>query len=181
MKSKVELATDHLNVMTAIRPAPKPVREKKGRREKYVSPRKRLEIELEKAMRELCWWRDGGECVLRDIDGRRCAGSIQWGHFVPRKQSAYLKFAIGNTFCQCAGHNFRHWHGDHIFGLWYDTQFGIAAHKAMLDVAGKGEPSMDELEDWLARVRYLLDDRPALYTFPILVELGYYGDFMKGK
>jgi hypothetical protein len=32
MKSKVELATDHLNVMTAIRPCPKPVKQKKGRR-----------------------------------------------------------------------------------------------------------------------------------------------------
>jgi hypothetical protein len=161
-----------------IRPAPKPAKQKKGKRVKYASPRKRMEIELEALLRELCNWRDGGACVLRQIDGGRCGGSIQWGHFLARQRSSYLVFAIGNSFCQCANHNLLHKVGDHIFGLWYDIQFGTDAHNALLDCARRSvgkKPTIWELQDWIARVKYLLDDRPALYTLAHLVELGYYG------
>jgi len=164
------------------RPYPKPTKAQKGKKRKTsASKRKVLERELESLARELVNWRDS-ECIEKAMDGGRCSGVLQWGHFVPRQTSPFMVYVIGNTFKQCAGHNFLHHHKDPTFHRWYVNRFGGAAFDAIcaeahLRVGQKQE--LWELEEMIARYQYLLDDRPALYSFSDLVELGYYGTFPK--
>lgn len=164
-----------------MKPYPKPTRPPKGNK-KTVPLRKRLEAEIERLSRELVWWRDGGRCVLAEIDGGRCGGPIQWGHFIPRSRSAYLKFAVGNTFCQCGNHNLLHKNGDEVFSVWYSMFFGQRAHAAIWNEARshKGKPQTWELEDWIKDHQDLLDDRPSTYTRPMLIERGFYGTWPQG-
>ena len=167
-----------------IHPKPKPAKKPKVKRITAPKRRKLLETELEALMRELVWWRDGGECVLKSMDGGRCGGPIQWGHLIARQKSPYLKFALGNSFCQCKTHNgLEHW-GDPIFGIWYDKTFGVAAREALWEARNahiNRLPPEWELEEWIAEVKDLLDDRPATYTRDLLVERGYFGRWPREK
>lgn len=156
-----------------MKPAPKPLRAPKKRR----SERKQLEAELEAIIRELVWWRDSGECIEKAIDGARCGGSLQWGHFIPRRQSRWMKFTLA-TFVQCANHNLLHDKGSPTMSTALALLLGKdwmlrqeierAAHR-------DGKVPIWELRDRIERYRLLLDNRPSLYTTEQLVELGYYG------
>lgn len=158
-------------------PKPKPGKKAKGHKKTKITERKALEMEAEKLSRELVNWRDVN-CVLKGIDGQRCSSVLQWGHFVPCQQSPYLKYAIGNTFKQCSAHNLLHDKGDQIFIDWYNMTFGNTAYHAMQEVVRAHryqKPELWELQEWIDRYRYLLDDRPSMFTFDLLREAGYYG------
>lgn len=160
-----------------MKPCPKPT---KAGSEKQR--RKKLEKQLEAASKELVIWRDGDKCVLSGMDGGRCNGVLQWGHLIPQKTSPWLVYAIGNTFRQCQSHNVLHYYRDPIFGVWYASTFGAEAwrkisqeHRDHIKIARK----IWELEEMLEHYQYMLDNRPALHTFDLLVELGYYGEWTK--
>jgi hypothetical protein len=163
---------------------PKPAPKAKGKKLTAPKRRKLLEKEVESLMRELVWWRDGSACVMRHIDGARCGGGIQWVHFIARSKSAYLVYILGNTFCGCANHNgLDHW-GDDVMSVWFSGEFGSAAHKAIWqearDHVGK-KPAEWELQEWIDELKALLYNRPAMHTPELLIELGYYGKWPKGK
>jgi hypothetical protein len=179
MKNKIEVATEHHQVMSVITPCPKPVHKKKGKRAKYISPRQLLEQKAESLSRELCQWL-WPVCAFKQLDGARCGGGLQWSHIISRRKSPYLVYAIGNTVMGCSYHNGLDKWGDEYISVWYSGMFGAEAWRALWETARahvKMKPTESELEEWIARYQFLLDDRPAFYTFPILVELGYYGKF----
>lgn len=157
---------------------PKPNKQPKKKRTTSKSTRKELEIKLEKLCREIVFWRDGSQCVERNIDGGRCRGVIQWGHLIPRQQSHWLKYDIGNTFCQCAGHNFLHDKGAQTYQVWYTQTFGAGAFK-MLESEGRSHTNskyqIHELEEMVAEYELLLDNRPSVFGANDLVLLGYFG------
>lgn len=156
------------------KPCPKPVNE-------HTNLKNVLE-QLEDVCRRLVFWRDGGICVEQEMDGRRCYGPIQWGHFIPRKQSKFLKYDLGNTFCQCAGHNNLHDKGAQTMGVWYAQTLGEQAHSAIeaaarLNVGRKIYVS--DYREMLERYIYLYENRPTAYRFTQLIEYGYYGEIVK--
>lgn len=131
----------------------------------------------EDACRRLVFWRDGGECVLRSFDGGHCDGVIQWGHLIPRSASAVLKFSIANTFCQCASHNLLHRYNPSIFFSWYAFRFGpdvlYLLQKYGCQSIKKFSPSY--YEDEMNETLRLLENRPSVHDFGVLVRMGYYG------
>ena len=152
---------------------PKPVRENK---------QNTLE-QLEDVVRRIVFWRDGSQCVEAELDGGRCHGSIQWGHFIPRQQSKFLKYDIGNSFCQCQTHNYLHDKGSQTFAAWYAGKFGPRALSnietaARLNVGRKIYVAdyKEQLEKYIA----MFENRPSEYDFDTLVQLGYYGEWPKG-
>jgi len=171
-------AVDHLNAMAAIA-KPKPAPKAKGK--KLTAPKRRrlLDKEAEALLRELNEWRDGGECVLKEIDGARCRGNLTpWSHYIPQIQSPWLVRAIGNTFITCAGHNLLHHHKDPVFGIWYSKTFGVAANEAILreKIARTGTHALEwETEERIERLKYLLDNKPYSYEIDHLIEGGFYG------
>jgi len=164
-----------------VKPYPKPETKKKTARKFQPSQRKLLEKEIEKLSRELCSWL-WPECAFKDYDGGRCGGVLQWSHIISRRKSPYLTYAIGNTVMGCSHHNgLDHW-GDKYISGWYVSRFGgdawIALERESVSHIGK-LPAEWELQEWIERYKFLLDDRPVLYTTDLLVELGYYGKWPK--
>lgn len=158
---------------------PKPVKSKRAKRTTAKSERKQLEARLEKLCREMCVWRDGG-CILRNIDGGRCSTTLQWGHFIARRMSAYHVFFLGGSFLQCSAHNLLHHHGDQIFIDFYLREFGLDAYHAFqADVWAHRyqKPEIWELREWIEEYEGLLAGRPVIYDTPSLIRLGYYGKF----
>lgn len=194
-------AADHYNVMTVIEkekhmPTPKPKPTKADRKKIKTTTkasrkprRKVLEAQLEEMVKLIVHWRDGSLCVLRDIDGGRCGGKVNWGHFIPRSRSKYLKYDLA-TFIQCDSHNLIHdsrktGGGDPIFGLWFSETFGLPALRAMSEIqrshtGTEGKHSIPELEAMLDHYDQLYQNR---YTVNLdtdsLVEAGYYGEVVK--
>lgn len=156
-----------LTMKTKINPAPKPVRK----------TRKQLEAELETIIRQIVWWRDGGECVEKEVDGARCGGVIQWGHYTPRRQSAWLKFTLA-TFCQCRNHNGLHDRGSQTMAYAIANLLGKewqARHEVERDAHRRGyKIPIWELEERLERYRTLWENRPSVYTTRDLEKMGYY-------
>lgn len=152
-----------------VRPYPKPARENKDIVLK----------QLEDICRRLAFWRDGGICIEQEIDGGRCGGAIQWGHFIPRQQSKYLKYSLSNTFCQCSNHNGLHHHGAQTMGAWYSAKFGEQAHVLIDKMARENVGAKILVSDYRERLEYyirLYENRPALHDLGTLIQLGYYGD-----
>lgn len=170
-------ATQHHIVMDAIRPAPKPTKQRKP-------ARKILEQQLEDICKHLVFWRDGAQCIERNIDGARCGGGIQWGHYIPRQQSRWLKYEIGNTFAQCRNHNNLHDKGAQTMGAWFALTFGVTA-VVMLEAEraahrGDKNQTVDELRDMLDRYTELYQNRYFVgLELCDLVAAGYYGETMK--
>jgi hypothetical protein len=160
-----------------MKPAPKPTK-----RTSEKSRRKGLERRLEALSKELVSWRDGAKCVVGQIDATRCSALLQWGHFIPQIKSPWLVYAIGNTFVQCSTHNLLHHQKDAVFDEWYGMRFGSDARRALGDEmrAHIGiKPKIWELEELEQKYIEMLENRPALHTFDLLVELGFYGEWPK--
>lgn len=159
-----------------MKPCPKPANE-----------RANLKIvleQLEDICRRIVFWRDGGICVERGIDGRRCFGAIQWGHFIPRAQSKFLKYDLGNTFCQCASHNNLHDKGAQTMGVWYAHTFGETAHGAIEEAARLNVGRKIYVADYretLEKNIALYENRPSIYRFTQLIKLGYYGEIVRSQ
>ncbi len=152
-----------------MKPCPKPKRRKK-------TERQALEAELEKLIREIVWWRDGGKCIEADVDGIRCGGSIQWGHFTPRGQSKWLKFTLA-TFCQCRNHNALHDKGSQTMALAVGKLLGldwIERHEANRDSHRGCKIHEYDLQERLEEYRLLWEMRPSLHDTKTLIEGGYY-------
>lgn len=169
-------------------PKPKPERKPKGKRTFSKPRRKVLEMQLEAIVKQIVFWRDGGQCVEREIDGGRCGNVMQWGHFIPRARSKYLKYDLA-TFVQCNNHNLIHdsrktGGGDPVFGLWFTKKFGITALEMLSRTQRENIDSKDrtipELEEMLEHYDNLYQDRyyVSLDT-PSLVKAGYYGEIIK--
>lgn len=180
--SDIKRATDQHTVMAVIgKPKPEPKR-KKARHS--INARKVIEQQLEDICKLLVFWRDGAECVERNMDGGRCGGGVQWGHYVPRQQSRWLKYEIGNTFAQCRNHNLLHDKGAQTMGVWFVSTFGTRA-ACMIEAeraAHRGEKNqtIDELREMLDRYTELYQNR--FYVTPILSDLiaaGYYGETIR--
>ena len=154
--------------------APKPVRENK----------KNILEQLDDVTRRLVFWRDECRCVEVFMDGGRCFGSIQWGHFIPRQQSKFLKYSLSNTFCQCQTHNYLHDKGAQTMGAWYGLKFGEAALGA-IDAAARlnagGKVYVSDYRETLEHYIELYENRPSVFDFATLVTLGYYGDIIKAN
>jgi len=177
-------AADWNNVMAQIgKPKPtKADRPKKTPRPK--NRRKILESQLEDICKAIVFWRDGAECVERFIDGNRCGGGIQWGHYIPRQQSGWLKYEIGNTFCQCRNHNNLHDKGSQTMAAWFGGVFGVNAQMKM-EVErdahrGKSQRTIQELEELLAYYDELYQNRFYVHlNLNTLMNAGYYGKIYK--
>jgi len=135
----------------------------------------------------IVFWRDGNECIERHIDGRRCGGEIQYGHYVPRKQSSWLKWDLGNTFAQCRNHNNLHDKGAQTMGTWFGDVFGNDVQKVIEKevssaIQEKRKHKTFELEEILAHYdelyqnRYYVKDTSNINE---LIEKGYFGEIIK--
>jgi len=159
-----------------MRPKPKPARAPKGKRKKPKSERKLLEAELEAVIRELVWWRDGGKCIEADIDGARCGGPLQWGHYVTRHESRWMKLTIA-SFVQCRNHNGLHHHNSQTMSAAVGGLLGLE-WQATLDAERAahrdGKVSLGVLRERIERYRALYDNCPATYNTKLLLQLGYY-------
>lgn len=155
-----------------------------------VAKRKKiLEAQLEAIVKQIVHWRDASTCVLANIDGGRCGGKVNWGHFIPRARSKYLKYDLA-TFIQCDNHNMIHdskktGGGDPIFGLWFTETFGIEALRAMsleqrTHLNADGKVSVADLEAQLAHYDELYQNRFFVnLDTASLVAAGYYGDIVR--
>jgi len=186
MTNPITRAADtHLTLAALNEAKPKPTKEKKQKKAKVLPRRKLLEQQIEATSKLIVFWRDGQQCIEVEIDGVRCGGGNQWGHYIPRKQSHWLKYDLGNTFCQCRNHNNLHDKGSQTMGAWFSMTFGADTALAMEQVrnAHRGEKKMtvQELEELLAHFDDLYQNR---YTVNLdlrsLIAAGYYGETIKG-
>jgi len=94
-----------------------------------------------------------------------------------------MVFMPGNTVMGCSYHNGLDKWGDKYIDAWYTQTFGgkafVALWQTMRDHI-KQKPAEWQLEDWVAEVKDLLDDRPSLHTRELLIERGFYGPWPKG-
>lgn len=170
------------------KPKPKPLKGEREPKHKPSKPRRNiLEAQLETIVKMIVFWRDAGQCVLADIDGVRCRGKSNWGHFVPRARSKYLKYDLA-TFVQCDGHNLIHdskktGGGDPIFGLWFAKTFGVDTLEAISQMQRDhiGDKfTVPELEELLAHYENLYQNRFYVDAeLKSLVEHGYYGPIIQ--
>jgi len=182
--SSIKRASDWHTVMEGIEMAksyPKPTKADRPKKRKVSKPRRKiLEAQLEDICRQLVFWRDGSQCIERDIDGVRCGGGIQWGHYIPRQQSKWLKYDLGNTFCQCRNHNNLHDKGAQTMAAWFGLKFGAGVQLKMEQVRdwhrGAKDRTIQELEEMLAEYDELLQNRYHVdLTHDALMAAGYYG------
>lgn len=179
-----------LNTIPRQKINPKPKPEPSGKKTRRMSKprRKILEQQIEAIVKQIVFWRDGAECVERHIDGGRCGGKMNWGHFIPRSRSKYLKYDLA-TFVQCDSHNLIHdskktGGGDPIFSIWFVKTFGIdaldALSKEQREHTGQKDRTIPELEEMLAHYDNLYQNRFYVnLDTPSLVEHGYYGEIIK--
>ena len=186
MTTPITRAADrHLTLAALHKAKPKPEKQKKQKKAKVMPKRKMLEAQIEAISKLIVFWRDGCQCVEADIDGVRCGGGNQWGHYIPRQQSRWLKYDLGNTFSQCRNHNNLHDKGSQTMGTWFSSTFGVQAALAMEKErdAHRGEKNktVQELEEMLAHYDELYQNRyTADLTIGGLVMGGYYGEIIKG-
>jgi hypothetical protein len=161
---------------------PKPqkaLKERKRMGKAPVRPGTKQDVaqELEALIRAIVMRRDGNRCIEADIDGNRCGGAMQWGHFVPRSRSAWLSLTLA-TFRQCSNHNLLHRYNDPMMGLAVTKLLGekwvewIAMEQR---AHSDGKVYLHDLQERLDKYRDLLDNWPAVYTVKTLLARGYYG------
>jgi hypothetical protein len=138
-----------------------------------------LEKQIEAVLKLLICWRDGGDCVMKSIDGVRCGNGLMWNHLIPQKQSHWLKLEIGNVFWGCGSHNMLDFHGDKTLALWFVKTFSVDALEALQAEARKHtghKRTVQELEHLLDYYTELYQER---YTAPDTIQgrmqAGYYG------
>ncbi len=174
---------NRVKLVKSVNLPPKPKKVPVAKRKKI------LEAQLEAIVKQIVHWRDASTCVLVNIDGGRCGGKVNWGHFIPRARSKYLKYDLA-TFIQCDSHNLIHdskktGGGDPIFGLWFTETFGIEALRAMsveqrTHLNADGKVSIVDLEAQLAHYDELYQNRFYVNAdIPSLVAAGYYGEIVR--
>lgn len=163
---------------------PKPTKADRPKKPKPSIPRRKVILgQIEAIVRQIVFWRDGMQCVEVEIDGVRCGGSLQWGHFIARQQSGWLKYDLA-TFCQCRNHNNLHDKGAQTMHVWFVEKFGTGAQAALELAArehanGKQRP-IYELEEMLAHYDALYDAHFSVTAeLSELVEKGYYGQIIR--
>lgn len=143
---------------------PKPVKQKKKKRGKYVSPRKLLERDLDKVFAEYIKLRDDYKCVICGTDRQP-----QCGHLVTRSCTR-LRWSTENAACQCAGHNLQHEYRPEIFTNWYIQAHGVETYKELyrLSQIPAFRWSIEELESILSELQSKLDNLKgrAVYNEP---------------
>lgn len=134
----------------------------------------------------IVFWRDGGMCVEQSIDGRRCGGDIQYGHYIPRRQSKWMKWNLGNTHAQCRNHNNLHDKGSQTMGAWFGATFGndtqLAFEKEVSEAIQENRNfRIYELEAMLQKYDELYQNRYFVDSGNLneLVERGYYGEIIQ--
>ena len=161
---------------------PKPLKALKERKRMGKAPvrpgtKQDVAQELEALIRQIVMWRDGNKCIEADIDGGRCGGAMQWGHFVPRSRSAWLSMTLA-TFRQCGNHNLLHRYNDPMMAAAVVKLLGpkwLAAITAEQQAHSDGKVYLHDLSERLERYQELWDNRPAVYTVKTLLARGYYG------
>jgi hypothetical protein len=208
VKSPEERAADYHNTM-AVLGAPKPTKgnrppkavkafkQKYGHSEKKtvklnqgtsgkstvksIPTRKILVEQIEDVHHRLVHWRDGLQCVLRNVDGRHCGGGPQWGHVIPQGQSAYLRWNLSNVFDQCRDHNSIHTRDQSTYHNWYIQTFGANAfdklNTAKLLNQNGHKFYVDDLAEILSDLLRLYEEiyQYSNATMEQLVDAGYYG------
>jgi hypothetical protein len=173
-----------------IRECPKPTRPKKGvkrppKGKRNVLTRKQVVVEIELIHHEIVHWRDGLQCVLRNVDGRHCGGGPQWGHVIPQGQSAFLKWNLSNVFDQCRDHNGIHTRDQSTYHDWYVQTFGANAFDKLTTAKLLNQNGhkfyMDDLTEILYDLRELFNRRFEFTnaTMEDLVSAGFYGPIIK--
>lgn len=162
---------------------PKPEKQKRPSCKRSKSSRAILEKQLEAIVKLIIFWRDGQECVQVRQDGGRCGNGLMWGHYIPQKQSHWLKFDLGNVFVQCGSHNNLDYRGDKSYSLWFISTFGTKAAEAMERARefGRGNKrSIADLQEMLSHYDDLYQNRFYIdNTFEGLIKNGYYGEIIK--
>lgn len=173
-------------------PKPKPTRSTRSRikvkattdqpkKEPMGKRKKRVEKQLEAIVKLLIAWRDGQECVMK---GRgKCGNGLMWNHLVSQKQSAWLKYDLGNVFWGCGIHNLQDFRGSTVMPAWFASMFGSLALDTMdltRDMHVGDKHSLTELEDMLAHYDELYQNRFMVnLDTESLVKAGYYGEIIK--
>ena len=161
---------------------PKPIKALKERKrigKAAVLPGTKQDVsqELEALIRTIVMRRDGNRCIEADIDGGRCGGAMQWGHYVPRSRSARLALTLA-TFRQCSNHNLLHRYNDPMMAAAVVRLLGpgwLARIAAEQQAHSDGKVYLHDLQERLDKYRDLLDNWPAVYTVKTLLKRGYYG------
>lgn len=141
-------------MVTKLVPKPKPTKVKKKKRGKYISPRKCLEIQLDKVFSEYIKLRDNYHCVICNTDQ-----SPQCGHLITRSCSR-LRWDPRNAACQCAGHNLQHEYRPEIFTNWYIQEHGLEVYKELcrLSQIQNFKWEIEELKSILLELQFKLID-----------------------
>ena len=135
MKTKIQAATEHMTVMDAIHPKPKPTKERKPKRVPVDKRRKRLDPDqwFSLCVRERAGWKC--ECCGKDYTptisentGLPGNPGLHCSHYIGRANYA-VRFDPYNAVAHCYGchakaegnpHNFMKWTHDRL-GVWlYD-------------------------------------------------------------
>jgi hypothetical protein len=162
-----------------------PILPPKPKKVPVAKQRKKLCKQLEAIVKEIIFWRDSQVCVQAATDGHRCGNGLMWGHYIAQKQSAWLRYELGNVFVQCGSHNQLDYRGDKSYSTWFMETFGVAAAKALeaeRDTHRDGKQrSVIELEELLAKYDNLFQNRFYVNAdIPSLIEAGFYGELIKG-
>ena len=170
--NKLTRAAQHHEVMSVIG---------KPKRVPVEKQRKKLEKQIEGIVKLIIFWRDGQQCVMSKMDGKRCGNGLMWNHFIAQGQSRYLKFNLGNVFCGCGNHNMLDFHGDKTLPIWYMRTFGMRATEMVNAEKRPGfKWQLHELEALLAHYDDLYQNR---YTVDLdiksLIRAGYYGEIVR--
>jgi hypothetical protein len=116
-------------MVSKLTPRPKPTKVKKKKRGKYISPRKRIEIQLDKVFSEYIKLRDDRKCVICGTDKLP-----QCGHLITRSCSR-LRWDPRNAACQCAGHNLQHEYRPEIFTTWFIQTRGLETYNELYQLS----------------------------------------------
>lgn len=132
----------------------------------------------------IIFYRDGQQCVMRQIDGGRCGNGLMWNHFIAQKQSNWLKLDLGNVHVGCGNHNYLDFRGDKTFSVWFNKTFGFDNAVRMLQVSRemKGKKrTIAELAELLARYDELYQNRFTVESdLRSQIKAGWYGNIIKG-
>jgi len=167
-------------------PKPKPTKKAKVKKKASKPRAKILEKQIEEIAKLIIFWRDGQDCVMKQMDGGRCGNGLMWNHFIAQKQSNWLRLDLGNVFCGCGNHNFLDFRGDKTLSIWFMKTFGTytaeAMNKEKIAHSGGKKRTVAELEELLAHYDELYQNR---YTVDLslssLIRAGYYGEIIRNN
>ena len=164
-------------------PKPKPPKQKKVKKIPAANRRAILKRQVADIAKEIIAWRDGQQCVFRNMSGGMCGGQLEWNHIIRQSASPILALNLGNAVCGCRNHNFAEKNGDGTTQAWYALTFGGTAWNDLRAAQEfyKGKNYREyELEEMLAYYDQLFQNR--LYVdldLKSLIRAGYYGEIVK--